>query len=54
MKNGQNFGTLLDFSFSKSYKGVLRTISSGRMVSCGKNETLFLKIEACIWSPEQF
>ena len=24
------------------------------MVPCGKNETLFLKIEACIWSLEQF
>jgi len=24
------------------------------MDPCGKNETLFLKFEACIWSPEPF
>ena len=24
------------------------------MDPCGKNETLFLKFEACIWSPELF
>ena len=24
------------------------------MDPCGKNETLFSKFEACIWSPEQF
>ena len=32
----------------------LKTISADTLVPCGKNETLFSKIEACIWSLEQF
>ena len=32
----------------------LKTISADSMDPFGKNETLFLKFEACIWSPEPF
>ena len=37
-----------------TYTEALKTISVDRMDPCGKNETLFLKIEACIWSAEPF
>ena len=37
-----------------TYIEALKTISADSMDPCGKNETLFLKFEACIWSPEPF
>ena len=32
----------------------LKTILADRMVCFGKNETLFLNFEECVWSPEPF
>ena len=32
----------------------LKTFSVDRLVPCGKNETLFLMVAKCIWSPESF
>ena len=32
----------------------LKTSSADNLVNFGKNETLFSKIGACIWSPESF
>ena len=37
-----------------TYIEALKTISADSMVPCGKNETLFLHFEACIWSQESF
>ena len=37
-----------------TYIEALKTISADSMDPCGKNETLFLKFEACICSPEPF
>ena len=32
----------------------IKTFSADSLVPCGKNETLFSKIEACIWSSDPF
>ena len=37
-----------------TYIEALKTISADSMDPFGKNETLFLKFEACIWSPGPF
>ena len=37
-----------------TYIEALKTISVDSMDPCGKNEALFVEIEACIWSPEPF
>ena len=37
-----------------TYIRALKSISADSMDPCGKNGTLFLKFEACIWSPEPF
>ena len=52
MKNDPHFDTQLHFQVLLTYIESLKTISVDSMDPCGKNETLFLDFEACMWSPE--
>ena len=54
LKIGPYFCTKLYFVVPQTYKKALKTISADRPDPQGKNEMLFMKIKACIWSPEPF
>ena len=54
LKNRPYFCTKLYFEVPQTYNKALKTISADGPDPYEKNETLFLKIGAYIWSPETF